>query len=68
MTLEKIAWELGSVYSSDKDSRTLPMFFPGKRNFDEWIYPEKAKVQTVKKSQIMLRNVALRYHQSVQIQ
>ena len=54
---EKIVWELGSVYSSDKDSCTL-LIFPGKRNLNLWIYPEEVKVQTVKKNQIVWWNVA----------
>ena len=44
----KIVWELGSVYSSAKNSCTLSMVFPGKRNLSVWICPEEAKVQTVK--------------------
>ena len=68
ITLKKIVWELGSVYSSDKDSCTL-LIFSGKRNLNLWIYPEEVKVQTVQKNQIVLWNVAVKYHhQSVQIQ
>ena len=55
----KIVRELDSVYSSDKDPCTLSMFFPRKRNLSVWICPKEAKVQTVKRSQIMLRNVAV---------
>ena len=43
------------------------MSFPGKRNLSVWIYPEEVKVQTMKNSLIILRNVSVKYNQSVQI-